>query len=363
MRLRDCIPLLLILGCTSRAEAPPAVSKPVVVELEEVQVRREEVVEPILGTGVIAAEKTTDIGPNVDGIVEEVFVEVGDRVHSGQALFRTRDTDCRIRLQERGAAVRLAEAEVAKAELDLQRTGELYEQNVVSSDRMDAATTAFRIAEARLESARAAYADAEQDLADTRVVAPYDGVVTGRFVDEGAWVRAMAGSAAPVIQIMKTDRVLAIIHVPEVHLPRIGLGTEAVVRIDGLDREYRSTVEIINDRVEPTSHSVEVRLPIPNPGLEIKPGLFAKAELRPASRSLLALRRDAVLGTSDHHYVFVERDGKAQRVAVEIDDLDAERCEILSGVDAGARVLLGARLGELQDGSPVRVSEVLDETL
>lgn len=363
MRTPALLAALVVLGCTSRAESPPPSRAPEAPEVGVVELRQEAIEEPILGTGVIAAVKTTAIGPNVDGIVEEVFVDVGDRVEAGDPLFRTRDTEWRIRLQERAAAVRLAEAEVAKAELDLTRLRELHDQHVVSADRLDAASTAFRIASARLESAEAAYADARQNLADTRVTAPYGGVVTGRFVDEGAYVRAMVSSSAPVVEIMKTDLVLAIVHVPEIHLPRIERGTPATVRVDGLDREIETTVEIINDRVEPTSHTVELRLPIPNPDLAIKPGLFAKAYLRPPSRSALVVPRPAVLGPSGSRYVFVERDGRAWRRSVEVRDLDAGRFEVRSGIESGSRVLVGARLNEVVDGDPVRITEAPHATL
>jgi RND family efflux transporter MFP subunit len=233
----------------------------------------------IHGTGTIEADKTTAIGSTVDGILEAVLVEVGDRVRRGQPLFRLRDVDYRLRVERDAASAALAEAELAQSALDLARTEELRRQNVVSADRLDAASTAHRMASAKLERARAELASAEQNLRDTTIVAPYDGVITRRLLDEGALVRATPGTSGAIVELQKVDTVIAVVRVPEVALSSIEPGMPAVVRIDGLNREYRTTVHIVNDQVDASAHTVELRLRLPNPGLSIKPGLFVEVEL------------------------------------------------------------------------------------
>jgi RND family efflux transporter MFP subunit len=253
----------------------------------------------IHGTGTIEADKTTAIGSTVDGILEAVLVEVGDRVRRGQPLFRLRDIDYRLRVERDRASAALAEAELAQSALDLERTEELRRQNVVSADRLDAASTAHRMAEAKLERARAELATAEQDLRDTTVVAPYDGVITRRALDEGALVRAMPGVGGAIVELQKVDTVVAVVHVPEVALPSIRPGMTAVVRIDGLGREYKTTVTIVNDQVDTSAHTVELRLRLPNPGLAIKPGLFVEVELLPAAPAAPAAPAGEPAGNGD----------------------------------------------------------------
>ena len=110
-------------------------------------------------------------------------------------------------------------------------------------------------------------------------------------------LRTMMGGGSAVIQLMKTDVVAVIVQVPETQLPRVRLGTPARVRIDGLDRVFESRVEIVNDRVEASSRSIEVRMPIANADLAIKPGLSATAEILPEPREALVLERRALLGS------------------------------------------------------------------
>ncbi len=343
-------------GCGGEArptEPPPRAATPVQTSM----VRREPIVEPVLGTGSIAAEKTTEIGPRVDGIIDEIYVRVGDRVEAGQPLFRTRPVDYVLRLERAQHGLALARAELEKAERDLRRAEELRQRDVVSQDRLDALTTARDIARARLGQASTAVERARQDLEDTRVRAPYAGVITARYVDEGAMERTMMSANALVVQLMKTDRVVAIVQVPAAQLARVGVGTPASVEIDGLPGTFRGKVLVLNDRVDARTRSFEVRIPLLNPDLAIKPGLFARARLRPEPREALTVERGAVLGVESGRYVLLEEQGLARRRAVRVRDLDAERLEVLEGLQPGDRVLVGPALARLREGDPIRVEE------
>ena len=330
--------------------------------VEVTEIAEKEICEPILGTGTIAAAKTTDLGPRVDGIIEEVFVEVGDRVEKGTPLFRTRQVDYRILLQRAEADFRLARADDKKAERDLERARTLSGRGVLSADQLEAAETRHEITVARVQSASAMVDRARQDLRDTVVTAPYDGVVTRRLVDEGVMMRSLMSAGFPVAQIMKTDVLEAIVHVPELHLRQIEIGMPARLHIDGLERQVETSVHILNDLVDPATHTVEVRLLIPNPDLSVKPGLFVKAELEPAPRTVRVIERGAVLGFGEERYVFVEQDSRAVRRPIRVRDLDLLRLEVLTGVEPGERALIGPTLPRVTDGARVQVRPSANES-
>jgi RND family efflux transporter MFP subunit len=347
---------LLLGACGSAEEATPALDEvsDAPVRVSAAAVTRQSLVEPVFGTGTIAAHKTTDIGPRVNGTIEEIFVQVGRRVEEGDELFRTRPVDYRIRVKEAESLARLARAEAQKAERDLRRVEQLHRQGVASESRLDDVRTAHEMAAARRDQAAAAVEQARQNLADTLVRAPYRGVITRRYVDEGAMI-STAGGSRPVVQLMKVDIVSAIVQIPEVHLPRVSIGTPARVRVDGTDGVYESEVYILNDRVDPDSRAFEVRLPIRNPDYKVKPGLFAEAELLPEPREAMVVERAAVLGTDGARYVFVEEDGHAVRRAVRIRELDALRLEVLAGLAPNERVLTGVNLTRVEEGTSVVV--------
>ncbi len=348
---------LVLSACGAGEPSQPEVSAPTPapIPLASSEVLRESIVEPVLGTGTIAAHKTTDIGPRVSGIIDVIHVAVGDRVEEGAPLFRTRPVDYEIRVRQADSEARLARANAEKAARDLERIQTLHNQNVASEERLDAVHTASEMASARRDQAAAALAQARQNLADTSVRAPYRGVITRRFVDEGAMLSTMMTAGNAVVQIMKMDIVAAIVQLPEMQLARVHVGTPGSVRVDGIDRAYETRVAILNDRVDPVSRAFEVRLAIENADYALKPGLFAELELSPEPREATLMERGALLGSEGNHYVFVLQNGQAARRELRVRELDAARVEVLEGLAPGERVLLGPNLTQLSDGSPVAV--------
>ncbi len=334
-------------------EAPPEAHAAVSVTVSVVA--QEAIVREIVGSGTIAAHKTTNIGPRVSGIIDEILVKVGDRVQAGDVLFRTRNDDYEIRSRQSRAQARLAMAEVAQTERGLRRIEKLHAQGVASEGRLDEVRTAFETASARRESAEAGLAEALQNLTDTSVKAPYPGVITHRYVDEGAMMSTIMSANSQVVQIMKIDIVAAIIQVPEIHLSRIHIGTPARVFVDGVDGVFESEVYILNDRVDHTSRAVEVRLPIQNPDYALKPGLFARAELIPEPREVVVVPRGSVLGPTDARYVFVDEGGVARRRHVTVRELDTRRMEVVEGLAPGDGVLGGPNLPRISDGTAIAI--------
>jgi len=348
--------LLACALCTCSAEDNRKVEKaPESIQLGTSRVAVAKIAEPILGTGTISAEKTTEIGPRVDGIIEAIDVKVGDRVEAGQPLFRTRAVEYEIAARRAEHALALARAQLRKAQRDLQRIQKLRAGKIVSQDRLDAARTVSEIAEARVGEAETALEQARQNLTDTVVRAPYAGVITARYVDEGAMERTMMSANAFVVQLMKTDRVVAIVQVPATHLARVHVGTSASVLIDGLPGSFAGTVAILNDRVDARTRAFEVRIPLDNPERAIKPGLFARAHLMPEPRTALVVERRAVQGASGARYAFVAQAGHAVRRPLRARDLDAKRLEVLEGLAAGDEVLVGPALTRLREGDAVQV--------
>lgn len=343
------------LAACGGGDPPAAATTAPSIRVERSEVTRQDLVEPVYGTGTLAAQKTTQIGPRVDGIIEAIAVQVGDRVDEGQVLFRTRAVDYAIRAREAEHGLRLGRAEAAKADRDLARAEKLGQQGVASAEQLDAVSTAREIARSRLGAAETALARARQEFEDTQVRAPYAGVITRRYVDEGTMLRTMMSASALVVELMKTDLVVAIVQIPERQLSRVRVGTPARVHIDGAEREVMSSVAVLNDRIDPDSRAFEVRLPIENPDLALKPGLFARAELLPEARSVTLVERRAVQGVGDDRFVLVEAGGLAARKPVRVRELDAAHFEVLAGLAPGDFVLAGPNLSLVGDGTSISV--------
>lgn len=349
-------------ACDDTSETQQAdVAEPVAaISVMSTRVDLVDLEQPVGGTGTIAAQKTTDVGPLVDGIIDEVYVRVGDRVSEGDPLFKTRDVEFRLRVRELENQHRLAQAEARNASRELERIRELNSKGFASVGQLDNVQTANDMAQAQLGVARARLDSARQSLADATVNAPFDGVITRQDIYEGKFMatRMGGGMGGPsgVVQIMKIDIVGAIINVPEVHVGEIALGTRARVYVDGINGIYDSEIHILNDSVDVATRSVEVRVGLANPDFAIKPGMFVRAEFFPPTRTALTLDRRAVMGIEGNRYVFVEdAAGRAKRMAVIVRPIDATRVEITDGLSEGDIVLTGPAVAALVEGMPVRI--------
>lgn len=355
--------LLLITGCgeteVSAFNRNPSLTADRIIPISLTRVEQINLLEPILTTGTIHADQTTNISPIVSGLVEKVLVEVGDRVKKDQPLFQLRQTDILLRVRQLEHSLTLAQAEFRNVEKDLKTNLGLKKRGAVSQEVLDNTRTHHEIAGAQLGIAEAQLAQAQQNLADTTGKAPFDGVITQREINIGSYIRNMPGARSTALQIQKIDTVEAIVTVPDIYLNRIHLGTSVRVFVDGLGKFYDSEIHIINDRVDYQSRTLEIRIRLSNDEYEIKPGLFVRAEIYPERRSALVLPRRAIRGSSSP-YVFVNNHGFAKKVFVSTRELDTSRIEVYAGIEPGTDVLIGRNLAQITPGTAIRVTRHRD---
>ena len=352
--------IVLVSGCDLMSEEPssvqpirevPAVVSP--VRVTTFQPEQVDLVEPISVTGTVLAIKTTNIVPLVGGLVEEVFVRVGDHVEKGQPLLRMRARDFQVKVDRLSHALKLAQAEQRNAEGDLGNARSLAKRRALSQEQLDDRQTQYEATTAQVGIARANLSEAQQELRDSITRAPFVGTITQRNVDEGAYVASIMRTSQPVMQIQKIDIMVAVVFVPEIYLRSIHIGTKGTVHIAGLGKSFETEVHLINDRVDVATRSIDVRLGLPNPDYEIKPGLFIEVDLQADPRSALVIPGSAVNGLGSDRYVYVAEGGLASKRAVEVRELGDGRIEVLSGLTKTDKVIRGNETHLLQDQLPV----------
>ena len=330
-------------------------------KVQTLVVEPELLAEPVKAFGTIAAKQSSSIGALAEGPVERIFVKVGDRVSRGQPLFRIRQADYQRRVAEAQAAVDLANAQAIEAERRYDRVIALAPKGFVSKAQVDSVETELAVARAQKTQAQAALGTAQQALSDTITRAPYDGVVTARLVDEGVYLnnRFSMGGQSAALQLQELGTVGAIVNAPQEYVDAFRRNMPARVYIEGFDEPFDSIVYIINDRVDPESRMVELRLPIANPNYRISSGLGARAEIDVPPVSAIVLARTTILGDSASAHVFIVEDGKARRRAVTFESIDLDRVRILSGLAAKEVAVLDPP-ATLRDGEPVEPRQKSD---
>ena len=322
----------------SSSTANPALAKSVKIVKPKSATMRETVV----ATGSVGSKQTSNIGPLVEGVVETIFVNVGDRVAKGDPLFQTRQSRYEREVDEAQANLTLAKANLRNARQAFDRVRKLKEEGYSSQSRLDDARTALDVAAAEAEKREAELKTARKDLEDTTVRAPYDGVITRRFNDEGVYLSNVfrGGVESSVLQIQENHIVVAVVYAPEQYLSSLKLEQKAFVYVESQPEPRESYVLVLNDMLDVGARTVELRLPIDNSDYALKSGQFARAEIFTDEKPVLSVPAKAVFQDQSGAYVLVSLDGRAEMRRVVAKERPDGTFAVLEGLDADDDVIV-----------------------
>ena len=291
-------------------------------------------------TTTLLPYKKTFVTPQMSLRIDEIRVEVGDHVKKDQ-IVATLDKN-----QYNQSAVQLR-----NAEQNLARMKSVYEAGGVSRSQIDELETSVTVL-------RETVANLERNI---ELRSPIDGVITGRYNEPGD-LFAMAGNAdggIGVLQVMQIDRLKAVVAISEKYYPQVYKGMKVSVTADVYpDKEFEGVVNIVYPAINTATHTFNVEVIVPNAKEILRPGMFARTEFNMGVRESLVVPDVAVqkqMGVNDR-YVYVVKDGVAERRVVEVGRQVGSRVEILSGVAAGEEVAVTA-LSKIKNGTAVKVVE------
>lgn len=190
------------------------------------------------------------------------------------------------------------------------------------------------------------------EFSQAEVKSPMPGVVVKTFLDMGAVVSTQTAIA----QVVSTGRVKAVVNVVEKDIGKVRLGQPAVVRVDAYDQDFPGTVTNISPVEDPQSRSVEVEITAPSPGGKLKPGMFARSEIRAGKHDGLVIPVSAVNRLEDKAYVMVVGSDAAHEREITLGQDLGELIEVTSGLNEGEQVVTAGAYG-LKDGDKVVVKK------
>ncbi|NCA71534.1 MAG: efflux RND transporter periplasmic adaptor subunit [Sphingobacteriia bacterium] len=273
-----------------------------------------------------------------EGRITELALFEGDPVQQGMPLVGLADELLRAELEK-------ARATLAQAELDVRRLDDLVARRAASDAELAQARTTATVARAEVSLL-------ETRLGFTRMVSPFDGVITERLVEPGDFVT----KNTHLLTIADPDSLVAEVYASELILPRLRVGDPARLRIDALGgQSFRARILRIHPRLEETSRQGIVELSLEEIPPGAKAGQFVRVTLESAAVERLlipfrALRRDREGG----HVWLITDDSKTVRRAVRAGLQIADRIEILDGLAPSERIVTRGFLG-LSEGKQVKV--------
>lgn len=341
-----------------RPRALASIEKPAVHEesLPVVAVKRGDVLQSIKVSGEFRPYEEVELDAKVRGYVAKLSVDVGDIVKQGDQL-------ARLEIPEQRAELARAEASVAVARQQADRANAQYLQAKAIDDRLqgvkkerpeliaqqdlDEAHAKADAALAALTGARAAIIEAEANLtrqhdieAYARIVAPFAGVVTRRYVDEGALVGA-PGNGNAMFHLSEIDRLRLVINVPESAVPDIEVGRATKISIGALGTSIEAPVSRVSHQLAMDTRTMHVEIDVPNIDRRIAAGMYAEVSLplKQHSQVLSVPLRSLRNRDGDKARVFVlGSEGRAEAREVRLGLASASDVEIVEGLKEGELV-------------------------
>ncbi len=313
---------------------------------------RDTVVDAIAATGQIEAIQSIELRPEVSGRITDILVREGQEVADGTPLFKVDDAELK-------AQVAQAEADRQMARQALERTKQLIAQNASSTSDLEQA------------QAKSQSADANYDLLKTRldrtvVRAPFAGVTGRRLVSIGTYV----SSQTPLITLQSVNPQHASFDVPERYADRLRRGQLVSFQVAALPgKNFSGEVVFVDPVVSLPGRTILIKARVPNNEHQLQAGMFIEARLATNIRpNAVVVPEDALLPMEGATFIWVIKQGKADRRQVSVGVRTAGWAEIQSGVDAGDSVVVGggerlfptapvmARLVERRRGAPTAES-------
>jgi len=304
-------------------------------------------------SGSIEPELDATIRAQVSGSVLSTSAEVGQGVRKGQQLAQLDATGLQDAFLSARSAVASAQATNEVAQRNLARSRTLLQAGAIAQRDLETAQTQASSAAAALSDARARLAAAQKNFENTRIVAPFTGVVSQKSVGAGDVVQP--GTALYTVVDPTTMRLEA--SVPSDQLTLVHVGTDVTFSVTGLaNREFHGRVTRVSPAVDPTTRQVQIIVSIPNPGHMLVAGLYADGRVSSSTRQGIVVPNAAVDLRMQRPAVLRVHDGKVERVDVTLGlhDPTTETVEIASGVQPGDTLLLG-QAQAITPGTPVKV--------
>jgi len=355
----------------------------------------------IQSTGSLEPRNRAGLRALVGGPLVAMHVDIGERVFTGQVLFETRPVESQLALRSAEAALKTARATLAdllawqrneeiqmrRAELasaraeyerladDSRRARSVFERGAISESQLEAARTAeasakalldvaeerlgvaesgptgeqIEIARSRVEEMEAELARAQQNLADTRVKAPYPGVITRLHVKVGDYV----SRGDPVLDLADISYLEAETRVPERYARQIELAIPVRVTIESLGIEREGKVIAVSGAIDQSTRTFLVKVGIDNSSHDLKAGVFCACDFQlPPLDDALAVPHAAVQRREGSSFVWIEESGRARRVEVTLGVRNDGYIQVLSGLAGGEQVIV-AGAGALSDDDEI----------
>jgi len=315
-----------------RSGATPVVVAPVV---------RGPIADSLEALGTALARESVQLTANRSDHVVALHFDDGQEVTAGALLVE-------LNTQQEQAMLAEALALLDERKAAHQRAVELYEQDIAPTSEIDATHAQLGAARSRVETLRAS-------IADHQVRAPFTGQLGLRRVSVGSYLQPSSVIATlDDLSVIKVD-----FTIPETWLGAVRVGMPITARTDAWPESlFNGEGSAIDTRLDPTTRSATIRALVDNDGRRLRPGMLMKVHVDRGEQAVLLVPEESLVQVGDeHHVLVVDLASTAHKVVVTVGRRRVGRVEVLSGIEQGARVVVGGLL-RVRPGAAVEVVAV-----
>lgn len=328
--------------CQSILEAPDKAARETrVASVEAVVVKPGTISRRITTVGKLRANEFVTLRAEMQGRIKEIAFKEGSMVKKGDVLIRFEDEELQAELTK-------AEADVEYRQVRFGRFESLQTKGLGKGTEYDQERGHLNMAKAALDVAKA-------KLAKATIYAPFEGKIGLIDVSVGAIVDGQK----ELVTLVDFDPMKIDFKIPEKFIHDIGVGQTAEVKLDSMpDQIFQATVEAIDSRVDPQTHSIAVRATIPNADGKLQTGLFGSVGVIIGVKNDALLVPESALGREgDIEYVWVVTNGKTGRKRILTGTKENGQAEITAGIRPGEIVVTSGQL-KLGEGTAVKITNM-----
>jgi RND family efflux transporter MFP subunit len=346
------------------------------------QVTREDLAEELVCDAELRPYQEVEIHAKVAGYLENITVDIGDRVQTGQLLATIEVPELADDIQRAKAAVTRNEQEVSRAQAAYEEAHLIYmrlaavdkaQPNLIAQQELDAAlekdrstASALAAAKAEVDVSQAEISKLETMRKYCRIVAPFSGVITRRYADPGALIQAGISSstqAMPLVRLSQINRLRLDIPVSVQYVSHINVGDPTEIHVESCDKTLSGTIARSTRKVDTATRKMEVEVDVPNDKLDLIPGMYASVTLKVNHRDkTLAVPVEAVSRQKSATVFVVNKERKLEERIVSLGLETPHKLEVLSGLAENELVMIGSRT-QLKPGQQVQPKPIEDAKL
>ena len=325
-------------GCKAKASAAVSTeeaARPIHVETTEV---REQPMPRFLAlTGTLRGERQTDLAANANGRVLETLVERGAEVKKGALIARLDVRAAALSAAEAQAQVAVARAQEATATRECERSKALLAKGVISQIEFDKTSDLCRTSPLSVAAAAARVSSASQGIGDGQIRAPFDGMISERFIEVGEYVR----QDSKVVSLVAVDTLRIEFTVPEAGLASLKAGGALTFSVTAYpERSFTGTVRFISAAVRETTRDLVAEATVANTDRALRPGMFTSIALATGEAPSPVVLKDAILVKDGRARVFAVVDHRAEERVVQTGVEKDGVIAVVRGVRAGDKLVL-----------------------